>query len=411
MLDRDVNNAIADPKTYASLKTQHDLFSLLRREDPVHWSEPDGYRPFWTISKNADILEIERQPEVFIAGPRNKLWDIEFEQKVSAATGGRTQLGRSIAQMDAPEHRVYRQIAQEWFQPKSLKSLEPAIAQLARRSIDELAERTPTCDFYNDIALRFPMRVLILILGLPKSDEDQLLEITKRFFAGGDAELANGKDFIDSARDYFAYFDALAHEKQKNPTNDVASLIANSMVDGQPIDPLIAKSYFGALASAGHDTTSSTTAGGLLALIENPDQWNALKSNPGLVPSAVEEMLRWVSPVKHFMRTATKDYVIRGRTIRAGESLLLSYPSANRDEDVFEDPWAFRVNRTPNKHLGFGFGPHVCLGLFLARQELQIFFKELLPRVKGFELNGEPRWVQTNFVGGLKTLPVKYELA
>lgn len=410
MTDLSIDNAIADPSTYGDPQKQHAIFAQLRREAPVHWTQPEGYRPFWTISRHADVMEVERNGELFIAAPRNKLWPIAFEEKLKAVSGGRVQVGRAISQMDNPDHRVYRQIAQEWFNPRGIKSLEASITALAQRSMDELERLAPSCDFYRDISQHYPMRVIMLILGLPEADEDRLLEITRGFFAGGDAELAGGTDYIQSAMAYFAYFAPIAQQRRENPTNDVASLIANARIDGELINPDIAKSYFGALASAGHDTTSATASGGILALIENPDQWMRLKADPSLVPTAVDEMVRWVSPVKHFMRTASRDCELGGQKIRAGDGLLLSYPSANRDESVFEDPDSFRVDRTPNKHVGFGFGPHVCLGMFLARMELTIFFRELLPRVEKFRLAGKPRWVQTNFVGGLKTLPVEVDL-
>lgn len=411
MTAMNIDDAIAAPQTYGNPLRQHEIFSELRHTSPVHWTKPEGYRPFWTISKSSDIMEIERNAEIFLAAPRNKLWPIEFEEKLKAAGKGRMSVGRPITQMDAPDHKRYRQIAQDWFNPKSLKSLEVRMDRLAKRSMDDLKRLAPTCDFYLDIAQWYPMRVIMLILGLPEADEERLLGITRRYFAGGDAELADGTDYIQNAKEYFKYFASIAERCRKEPADDVASLIANTLLDGEAIDSDIASSYFAALASAGHDTTSSTAAGGVLAMIENPEQWELLRANPKLIPTAVEEMIRWVSPVKHFMRTAAKDYVLRGQAIRAGEAVLLAYPSANRDEEVFGDPWSFRVDRSPNRHVGFGFGPHICLGMFLARLELQVLFRELVQTVSRFSLAGQPRWVHTSFVGGLKTLPVHVELA
>jgi len=191
----------------------------------------------------------------------------------------------------------------------------------------------------------------------------------------------------------------------------MASVVANAKIDGEDLTLMQTISYYVITATAGHDTTASAMAGGLLALIENPDQLQRLQADPGLMNTAVDEMIRWVTPVKHFMRTATEDYTVRGTTIKAGESVLLSYPSGNRDEEAFVDPFTFDVGRSPNKHLSFGFGVHYCLGAMLARMELKALFRELLPRLKSVELAGEPKWMKTIFVGGLKTLPIRYDVA
>lgn len=407
MIDAAIDNAIASNKTYGNPEVQHALFSRLREEDPVHWTEPEGFRPFWTVSKHADILEVERQQDRFLNAPRSKLFSIAFEQEIKQLMQGKTHLVRGLPQMDGADHKAYRQLTQAWFQPKQVKLFEERIAGLAKRAVDELEALGPECDFYNQVAAYFPLRVIMLILGLPVSDEERLLRITQAYFGGSDPDVQRGSDLIHAAQDYIAYFDGVSDDRRKNPTDDVASLIANSQIDGRPIEHYEASSYYIALASAGHDTTSATAAGGILALIENPDEWRKLKANPALVSSAVDEMVRWVSPVKHFFRTATEDYVLRGKQIKAGDHLLMAYPSANRDADVFEAPFEFRVDRQPNRHVGFGYGAHACLGMFMAKIELQHLFRQLVARVDSFALNGTPAWVETSFVGGLKRLPVR----
>lgn len=411
MQDRELDNAIASNKTYGDLDLQHALFARLRQEDPVHWTEPDGFRPFWTVTKNADILEVERQAELFLNAPRSKLWSIEFEKEVAELMAGNPHLVRGLPQMDGKEHRSYRKLTQAWFQPKQVRNLTPQIEALAKRTVDEMEALGPEFDFYQDVAAWYPLRVILLILGLPEEDAPRLFQTTMAYFGGSDPDVQKGSDMIRAAKDFVDYFDGVSENRRRNPTDDVASVIANSEIDGKPIGHHEASSYYIALATAGHDTTSSTAAGGILALARNPEQWRKLKENPDLVPTAVEEMVRWVSPVKHFFRTATQDYELRGKQIKAGDNLLMSYPSGNRDEDVFEDPFAFRVDRSPNKHVGFGFGAHSCLGMFLAKLELQILFRELLNRVDSFELAGDPAWVQTSFVGGLKRLPVRANMA
>jgi cytochrome P450 len=410
MIDRDLDNALASNRTYGNLDTQHALFTRLRAEDPVHWTEPDGFRPFWAVTKHADVMEIERLQDKFLNAPRSKLFSIDFEQQIKTLMDGKPHLVRGLPQMDGADHKTYRALTQAWFQPKQVKLLEDRIAALARRTVDELEARGPACDFYSDIAVWFPLRVVMMILGLPPEDEARLLRITQAYFGGGDPEVQKGSDLIRATQDYVAYFDGVSEDRRLRPRDDVASVIANASVDGRPIGHYEASSYYVALASAGHDTTSGTAAGGLLELIRNPEEWRKLQRNPELVGPAVDEMVRWVSPVKHFFRTATEDYVLRGREIRAGQHLMLCYPSANRDEEIFEQPFSFRVDRTPNRHVGFGFGAHVCLGMFMAKLELQILFKELLARVDSFELDGEPAWVETSFVGGLKRLPVRVHM-
>jgi cytochrome P450 len=213
---------------------------------------------------------------------------------------------------------------------------------------------------------------------------------------------------LQSALDMLAYFQRLTAVRRDEPGEDLASTIANARVDGELLSDMDAASYYVIIATAGHDTTSSTIAGGMHALIEHPDQLSRLRTDPSLMPLAADEMIRWVTPVKEFMRTATVDYELRGVSIKKGDALLLSYPSANRDEDVFDMPFTFDVGRNPNRHLAFGFGAHYCLGAVLARMEVAAFFAELVPRLESIELSGAPEWTATTFVGGLKHLPVRY---
>jgi cytochrome P450 len=227
--------------------------------------------------------------------------------------------------------------------------------------------------------------------------------------------MARGEDqmaaLLEVISDFFAYFGALTESRRANPTDDLASIIANATVDGQPLGPMETISYYVIVATAGHDTTSSAMAGGLQALIENPEQLRRLQDDPSLIPTAVDEIIRWVTPVKHFMRTCVEPYEVRGHRFEPGDWLLLSYPSANRDEELFVDPFRFDVGRAPNKHLAFGFGVHFCLGAMLARMELKAMLTELLPRLRSIELAGDPQLMKTLFVGGLKRLPIRYDVS
>jgi hypothetical protein len=271
MLDMALDNAIADHKTYGSVEAQHGMFAKLRREDPVHWTQPDGYRPFWTITKYADIIEIERQADRFINQPRTKLLSIEFESKIREAMSGKPMLVRALPQMDNPDHSKYQKLTHAWFQPRQLRTLADRMDALAKESVDRLCALGGACDFYNEIAIYYPLRVLMTILGLPREDEERLLKITQAYFGGGDPEMQKGNDLIDATMAYVEYFKDVARERRQNPKDDVATIIATSEIDGKPIGDFEAYSYYVALASAGHDTTSATIAGGLLALIENPD--------------------------------------------------------------------------------------------------------------------------------------------
>lgn len=401
---------IVSADTFADEDKLHAIFTWLRAHDPLHWTAPEGYRPFWSVTRHADILEISRQNDQFLSDPRTTLATIEAEDWVREVTGGNHQLVRTLVHMDNPDHHAYRLLTQAWFMPQNLKRLEADVAGLAREAVDGMAARGPDLDFVADVAVWYPLRVIMMILGVPREDEPLMLKLTQEIFGPEDPEMQRPGEVGDLHRvvaDFFAYFNAITADRRANPRDDLASLIANAEIGGKPIGEFEAMSYYTIVATAGHDTTSSSVAGGLLALLENPDELARLKADPALIPSAVEEMIRWVTPVKHFMRTATSDYPLRGKTIKAGDSLCLFYPSANRDEEVYEEPFAFRVDRAPNRHLAFGFGAHLCLGLHLARMEMAALFRELLPRLEHVELAGAPARVRSSFVSGLKHLPIR----
>lgn len=419
-----LDDEIVNPDLYASEEVQ-DLYTRLRREDPVHWTQPDGFRPFWSISKHADILEIERQSKIFINSERTYLSPIAGEEWVKSMTGD-THLFRTLVDLDDPVHMKLRALTQGWFMPPNLKKLEGRIAGLAKEHVDHMASLGGECDFVKEVALWYPLRVIMDILGVPRSDEKFMLKMTQEIFGPGDPDVADesdhkadegvtmtsdrGVDLFQTAQELFQYFGAITLDRRANPRDDVASVIANGQIDGQPIGEREAMSYYIIVATAGHDTTSSTASGGLLELIRRPDQMEKLRNDLSLLPNAVEEMIRWITPVKHFMRTAKEDYVLRDKTIKAGDGLALFYWSGNRDEEVFDAPFEFRVDRDVKKQVAFGHGAHLCLGMHLARMELRALFQELLPRLEAIELAGEPKNTRANFVSGLKSLPVRYKL-
>ncbi|MBR1256363.1 cytochrome P450 [Bradyrhizobium sp. AUGA SZCCT0240] len=413
MLTKTLDAAIADPSMYADPGAYHELFAQLRKEDPVHWTEIEGFRPFWTVSKYNDILEIEKQGDKFINWPRLSLNSIADEERVRAGSGrGSTVSLRMLVNMDGAEHRAHRSITQSWFMPTNLRKLEAELADLAKEFVDRMEAVSGSCDFVKDVAVWYPLRVIMTILGVPREDDHRMLAWTKALLSSEDEEMAAGLRGVEARQaaiqEFFRYFGALSAKRRAEPKDDLASVIANAKVEGQAISDFETQSYYLIISTAGHDTTSSSSAGGLLALLQNPAELAKLRANPDLLPSAIEEIIRWVSPVTHFFRTATEDYVLRGKQIKAGDSLMMCYPSANRDEEIFPDPYTFKIDRTPNRHIAFGYGPHLCLGLNLARMELKALFKELLSRVDTIELAGDPAWIKATIVTGLKRLPIRY---
>ena len=403
---------LADPQAYTDETKLHEALAHCRANAPVSWVDVPEYRPFWAITKHADIMEIERQNDLFTNDPRPLLAiaeaDDALRRDIEAGTGLRT-----LIHMDDPHHRDMRKIGVDWFRPKAMRALKTRCDELAKVYVDKMAEKGPDLDFATEIAVNYPLYIILSMLGLPDSDFPRMLKLTQEMFGGNDEEFQRGggvDDMLAVLLDFFNYFMALTQSRRELPTEDLASAIANAKINGEALSDMDTLSYYVIVASAGHDTTSAATAGGLLALMQNPDQLARLQADMSLMPTAVEEIIRWVVPVKEFMRTAQSDTEVRGVPIAKGEAVLLSYVSANRDEDVFKDPMRFDVGRDPNKHLSFGHGVHFCLGAALARMEINSFFTELVPRITSIELAGKPETMATTFVGGLKHLPIRVTL-
>ncbi|WP_156298719.1 cytochrome P450 [Mycobacterium paragordonae] len=399
---------LADPQAYTDEQRLHAALTHLRANAPVCRVEVPGYRPFWAITKYADVMDIERNNALFTNWPRPVLATIEGDE-LQTASGVRT-----LIHLDDPQHRVVRAIGSDWFRPKAMRALKIRVDELARIYVDKMMRVGPECDFVQEVAVNFPLYVIMSLLGIPEVDFPRMLKLTQELFGSDDSEYKRGttaEDQLPALLDMFGYFNGVTAARREHPTEDLASAIANARVDGEPLSDIETVSYYLIVATAGHDTTSATISGGLHALLENPEQLRRLRDDLSLMPRATEEMIRWVTPVRHFMRTAASDTTVRGVPIAAGESVLLSYVSANRDEEVFDDPFRFDVGREPNKHVAFGYGVHFCMGAALARMEVASFFTELLPRLKSIELAGDPQLVAATFVGGLKHLPVRYSLS
>jgi cytochrome P450 len=344
------------------------------------------------------------------------------EQLVRQFTGGEYNLFRSLVQLDPPEHPKYRQITLKALAPQNIAALKGQIRGIAEEQLQRLREHDRAeIDWAKQIAMPYPLGVVLDLVGVPRADHPMMLRLTQWLFSWADPDLcrpgADPTNPVDQATtwkmvfdEFDVYFSALMAARQRQPQNDIASILANATIDGAPLDHVLAISYYAILATAGHDTTAHTTSNAMWVLAENPGLLKQLKAAPELIPAFVEEAIRWTTPVKHFVRHATADCELRGMRIRRGDRLYLAYPSANRDEEAFVAPFEFRLDRNPNRHVGFGFGGHVCLGQHLARLEMRTLWETLLPALEHVEMAGPGQVIQSEFVSGPKSVPIRFKL-
>lgn len=415
-IPQDIADTIVERGAYADERAS-DAFRWLRNNIPLGKTEPKGFDPMWVVTRHADIREISLQNRTFLNGGRQIILtskaDLEEVYRLRSKDG---QAARNLIQMDLPEHGKYRMMTQSWFMPSNLRKIEDEVRATARHYVDKMLETGGKCDFVKEVALHYPMRVIMTILGVPIEDEPLMHKLTQQIFAQDEqsdtGSLEDRKSNLEEARLEFArYFGALAEDRRRNPRGDLATVIATAKIDGEPLPFGQELGYFILMATAGHDTTTNGTAGSMLALAQHPGEFAKLKADPSLIPVMAEEAVRWTTPVKHFMRNAAQDAEVAGHKIAKGDMLMLSYYSANRDEAVWEDPYSFRVDRPDNGHLAFGHGAHVCLGQFLARMELCLFWEELLPHVKSLGLDGEATIHPANFINGPNFIPLVFESA
>lgn len=407
---------LIDPRSYAKQGAPHDTWTRLRREAPVHRCEPLGFESFWAITRHADICEISKQPDRFL-NSRGIVVMNDDQIRIRASGQGLAAM-RTIIEMDPPEHRKFRKVASPSFTPRAVKSLDEAVRASARNIVDKLAGSTGEgeCDFATDVAAAHPLRILSTILGVPRETEPDILRLTNQLFGADDPDLQRkGEDpqkvAMELGLELFKLFSEIIEDRRAHPKDDLATVLANGTVDGAPMGPMETVGYYLITFTAGHDTTKNALAGGMRAFLDNPEQLEKLKRVPRLVESAVEEIVRWTTPVNYMKRTAAEDLVLRGQKIREGDNLVLFYASANRDEDVFANPFEFRIDRSPNSHLGFGIGEHFCIGAHLARKSQHALWAELSRRLEWVELAGEVQQIHSSFVVGLKRLPIRYRIA
>lgn len=413
-----VANTLVDPRAYAELDAIEAILSDLRANNPLALAHPDKYDPFWVATRYNDIQEIERNTEVFSNAAGSVILFDRASVAYSIDTFGEPNVTRSVVEVDGREHKDLRMIAFASFAPKSIKDLEARIRDIARQSIAEMRAKGTSCDFAQDVAWVYPLRVVMEVLGIPREDEAFMLHTAHMLHAandpdmntsGTDATSAEAMRMIDEGMtDLHDYFEQATHRLRANPDGTLTSLIANAKIDGEYLTPRQLHGYYTIAATAGHDTTAFTTGTSMWVLAQRPDLVARLKTNRADIGLFVEEAIRWATPVKSFMRTALADVTVAGQQIRKGDWIMLAYQSGNRDEAVFADPFTFDIDRPRIASLTFGAGPHVCLGQHLARLEMRVLWEELLPHLAEVRLNGTPRRTISNFVCGPKDVPIAY---
>src|SRR6478672_12460970 len=415
----DIAATLVNPAAYADHRL-HDAYRWLRANNPLGVARVEGFDPFWVVTKHAHIQTVSRQNDLFHNADRPTTLTLKAIEERTRRITGSPNLVRSLVQMDAPDHPKYRALTQAWFMPVNLGKFEERIRTIARGAVERMVAHGGACDFVADIALGYPLHVIMEILGVPEKDEPRMLKLTQELFGPQDPDTARIREQLTAEQfsgmmqsvvaDFGAYFRAITEDRRRNPREDLATVIANARIGGDYMPDHDATSYYMIVATAGHDTTSSSTAGAIWALAEDPREFAKLKANPELIPGLVDEAIRWMTPVKTFMRSATADTELGGRKIAKGDWLMLCYASGNRDEEVFEEPFKFHSDRKPNRHVAFGYGAHLCLGQYLAKMEMRILLEELLPRLKSIALDGEVKMTQAYFVNGPKKLPIRFEV-
>lgn len=392
----------------------HPEWTRLRAEDPVHWTTTPGYKPFWSITKHADIIEISTQPEKFRSAGRFIL--LPEPPPGSGPSMEEEPPLRMLVNMDPPEHRTYRKLVSSWFTPRAVQRLEERLEIITKEIFDDLAAGGgwKEVEFVRDIAALQPLRMITEILGIPRDKEDFVLRITNENFGLEDPDFQREGDtradrlgFLTEA---YVYLMEIIADRRQNPRNDLSTVLAQATIDGAPVPDFELFSLYFLVMVAGHDTTRNSISNGLVAFLDHPAEFARLQANTGLVELAADEIVRWTTPVNHFSRTATVDCELRGKQIKAGDSLALFYASANRDEEIYDDPFVFRIDRDPNPHLGFGVGEHFCLGAHLARLDLKVFWRQFAERVEAFELAGPIDLLHASFVGGPKRIPLRVKV-
>jgi cytochrome P450 len=405
---------LTDPDVHTA-GVPHATFQRLRDEDPIAWCEERDGSGFWSVTRYRDIVELNRDFKTFTSERGIRLEEMDEEE---------TEARRTLMEMDPPEHTRLRRLVQGGFTRRMVRSYEAAIQELAREVLDEALPKG-RFDFVTDVARQLPMRMLGRLLGAPEEDYDRLVALGDSMIGNTDPEFTEHVVDRDDTAEFrllpfrspagielFEYAQRLADDRRAHPKDDVVTKLLAPTMDGEPLTDLEFKNFFTLMVAAGNDTTRYTLAGGLLALLDHPDQLAMLRDRPELLPTAVEEILRWTSVTMHFRRTATREVEVHGKTIREDDKVVLWWIAGDYDERQFDDPFRFDITRDPNEHLAFGRGgPHRCIGEWLARVEIEVTLRELLPRIADLTVDGPIRRLRSNFISGIKHLPVRATLA
>lgn len=382
----------------------HEWFTYMRQQHPL-FRHPEPHGPgFWVVSKHADVRAVGRDPATFSSDQdRGGITPLEEPETPTRDAGFKVLIA-----MDPPEHTRFRKLVSHGFTPRMINALEPRIREMAVRIVDRAVAKG-SCDFVTEVAALLPVEVIAELIGVPAEDRHKLFEWTNTIVGAEDPEFFVAEDQMHQAMaEMFAYVQELSEQRRREPRDDIMSELLQAEVDGDKLTALELNAFFLFLSSAGNETTRNAAAHGLSAFLDNPQEYDKLVQDPeGLARTATEEILRWASPVIYLRRNVTTDTELRGHTLRAGDKVSLWYVSANRDEDVFDDPFRFDIERHPNDHIAFGGGgPHFCLGASLARMELRVLFEELARRAPVLRSLGPPAPLRSNIVAGIKHLPV-----
>ncbi|MBW3664144.1 MAG: cytochrome P450 [Actinobacteria bacterium] len=382
----------------------YEMFDVLRREDPVHLHE-DPYEgvPFWALTKHEDIVYASRRPEIYSSFERTSIF------REPTMNNELEELQLMMVNQDPPEHTRLRSIVNSGFTPRVIARLEERIRDYTNAIVDRALEEGEG-DFVRWVSAELPLEVIAELMGAPIEERDFIFEISNRLIGFDDPEFQTSpEDARVAAAEMFTYAENLRQQREAEPRDDIVTALVNAEVDGNRLSEMEFDLFFILLAVAGNETTRNAISHGMQALFDHPGEWKKLKAEPSLLDTAADEIIRWAHPVIQFRRTAMRDDVIRGREIRDGDKVVLWYASGNRDEDVFEAPYTFDVARAPNPHISFGGGgPHYCLGAHLAKLEIRIMFDVIADRMPDIEPAGEVRRLRSNFINGIKTMPVRF---
>ncbi len=397
----DIN--LVDPDVFVE-GVPHDQFTLLRHEAPVFWHE-DEHGGFWALTKHDDVVHANRDAKTFSSYARSALYNVETEEQLAGVR-------LMMLNLDPPDHTKLRKIVNRGFTPRRIKELQQSLVDRSREIVDDIAE-AGACDFVTEVACELPLQAIADLIGIPQEDRHKVFDWSNRLIGFEDPEFGNTEEEAGAgAVELYAYAQELAEDRRKNPRDDIITNLLDANIDGDALDDMEFNMFFMLLAVAGNETTRNAISHSMLALMQHPEQRQLMLDDPSLIDSAIEEFLRWATPVMHFKRTALVDVEMRGQKIKAGDRVMMWYSSANRDEEVFEDPFAFNVKRDPNLHTlhsAFGGGgPHFCLGANLARMEMKLIFDELLRRIPDMQLASEPSRLRSNFINGLKHMDVTF---